>query len=227
MIEITVIDLAVRMAALKYGEQLTFFSTEEGDSYGAIRIKVFEADMVIINYYGGGCPYVIDTEWMPDKDVTPAILHGLNQYLGYCDVDRVYIHEPDYPRHDPAKLLSQQELIRRLEDDGGHDRALSHIREHYAETLGCDPIWRYPISLDSCNGGFLIPVTEGYLFIPYDEVDTEDYEILMLDKTRLMDEESCDYFVEELQSYGTALCQELQEICKELTARTRAEARHI
>lgn len=223
MTQITIENLAERMAALAYGEQLIFFATEEGDSYGAARMKLFEADMIVINYFGGGNPFIIDTEWAPSKDIVPCILHGLQQYQGYNNIGSFYINEPDYPRYDPEKLLSQQELIDMLEAWGGHDRALSHLREHYDNELGSDPIWRYPISLDTCNGGFLVPVKEGYLFIPYDEVDAEDYEILMLDKTCLMDAETCAYMARECQGYTDALCEELHKIGGELETRQTKE----
>ena len=223
MTKITIENLAERMAALAYGEQLIFFATEEGDSYGASRIKLFEADMIVINYFGGGNPFIIDTEWMPSKDIVPCILHGLQQYQGYNDIGGFYINEPDYPRYDPEKLLSQQALIGMLEEYGGHDRAMSHVREHYENELGCDPIWRYPISLDTCNGGFIVPVKEGYLFIPYYEVDAEDYEILMLDKTCLMDSETCEYMARECLAYTDALRDELRAIGNELASQQSKE----
>lgn len=223
MRKITIENLAERMAALASGEQLIFFATEEGDSYGAARLKLFEADMIIINYFGGGNPFVIDLEWTPGKDIVPCILHGLEQYQGYNDIGCFYINEPDSPRYDYNKLLSREALIRVLEEWGGHDRAMSHVREHYEGELGCDPIWRYPISLDTCNGGFLVPVKEGYLFIPYDEVDSEDYEILMLDEACLMDVESSVYMAGELQTYFGALSAELYEISRDLKIKNAKE----
>ncbi len=90
---ITVEALAAKAAKLIVGHQLTFYTEEDGDAYGIARIKHFDAEMLILNYYGGGCPYIIDLEWAQDTDLIPAILHGLKDYCEYHAIATIYMHK--------------------------------------------------------------------------------------------------------------------------------------
>lgn len=134
MISITLETLAERLAALAYGEQFIFFATEEGDSYGATRLNMFEADMIIINYFGGGNPFIIDTEWMPSKDVVPCILHGLMQYQGYNDIGSFYVNEPDDDLYVP-ETLPDHTLIPTQEEGDRHAQAMIDGRGYYLQQL--------------------------------------------------------------------------------------------
>ena len=81
---------------------------------------------------------------------------------------------------DPESLPTKDELIARLEDDGGTDRAFASVREEQYERYGNELVWRYPISEGCAAGGFILPVREGILWLPYDEMEKEEGEILML-----------------------------------------------
>lgn len=119
---------------------------------------------------------------------------------------------------DPSELPSRDELLSRLREDGGTDRALGHLREEQYEKYGNELDWRYPISEGMAAGGFVLPVREGILWIPYDEMEREEGEILLLDDAHLLDEDACEIMADDLRRYADGLCAMLKEasvICKE------------
>ena len=120
---------------------------------------------------------------------------------------------------DPATLPSKDDLLARIRADGETDRALADLREEQMETYQNELIWRYPISEGTAAGGFITPVREGILWIPYDEMDREEGEILLLDEACLLTEDACTAFEEDFRYYAAGLCSMLLEaaaICKQL-----------
>lgn len=83
----------------------------------------------------------------------------MNQYMGWP--------------WQPEKLLSKDELLEELKSGGETDRAMASIRHYEEEIAGQELMWWYPISLGSCAGAFIVPVKEGVLCVPYDEMDRE------------------------------------------------------
>ena len=112
---------------------------------------------------------------------------------------------------DPAKLPTKCELLDRIREAGGTDRALAFLREEQMETYHNELIWRYPISEASAAGGFVTPVREGILWIPYHEMDREEGEILLLQDACLLDADACSYMADDYQSYAEELCSMLRE----------------
>lgn len=120
---------------------------------------------------------------------------------------------------DPSKLPTMQELLDRLREDGGTDRSMAHIREEQMETYQNELVWRYPISEGSAAGGFVLPVREGILWIPYDEIEREDGEILLLQDAHLLSADDCSIMADDFQLYADGLCSMLREaeaICEQL-----------
>lgn len=120
---------------------------------------------------------------------------------------------------DPAKLPTKQELLTRLREGGGTDRALSDIREEQYELYNNELDWRYPISQGENAGGFVIPVREGILWIPYDEIERDEGEILLLDRSYLLSADDCHILADDYKFYADGLCAMLHEaeaICEQL-----------
>ena len=92
----------------------------------------------------------------------------------------------------PEELLTKDELIEMIRDGGGTDAALADLREQQHEKYGNELIWRFPISEGESAGGFIMPVREGILWIPYDEMEKETGEILLLDDAELLTEDACE-----------------------------------
>lgn len=111
----------------------------------------------------------------------------------------------------PDELPRMADLIQRLCADGATNNALSHIRDEQYEHFGMELIWRYPISEGESAGGFILPVQEGILWIPYDEVTREDGELLLLSDAHLLSEDACHFLCEDYESYAEGLCSMLRE----------------
>lgn len=112
---------------------------------------------------------------------------------------------------DPVGLPTKADLLRELRENGADDSALAIIREYQQNLFGMDYIWRYPISQGTAAGGFILPVREGILWIPYDEMLREDGELLLLEDAELLTAEACGYLEEDMHSYASALCDVLKE----------------
>ena len=76
-------------------------------------------------------------------------------------------------KFNPQNLMSKDELLEFLKDNGESDRALSRIRERQYDGFGNELIWRYPISDGKYLGTFIAAVKEGFVSIPYDTVSME------------------------------------------------------
>ncbi len=116
----------------------------------------------------------------------------------------------------PDELPTQQELLERL--DGGTDADLAKLREEHYAKYGVELIWRYPISEGASAGGFILPVREGILWIPYDTMMEDLGEVLILEDAQLLDAETCIAMADDFQSFANALCDVLREaaaICEE------------
>ena len=64
-------------------------------------------------------------------------------------------------------LCSKYELTKDLSQWGAFDSNLDTIRKQYMERFGCQLIWNYPFSGSMRGGGTIVPVQEGFLFLPY------------------------------------------------------------
>ena len=107
---------------------------------------------------------------------------------------------------DPNELPTMQELLTEIDDNGGTDAALSRLRDEQHEKYHNELIWRYPISQGDSAGGFVMPVREGILWIPYDEMEKETGEILRTGDATLLDEETCAQFCDDIRRYTDGLC---------------------
>jgi len=106
---------------------------------------------------------------------------------------------------DTQKLMSKSELLDFLRENGEDDRALSGIRAYYYNDFENELIWHYPISDGSHLGTFIVVVKEGFVSLPYDSVDREDGELLILDDAVVFDAESIDFFIDDWRSFSDNL----------------------
>lgn len=117
----------------------------------------------------------------------------------------------------PEELPTMEELIVEIDENGGTDAALAGLREKQYRQYCCELIWRYPISQGDSAGGFIMPVREGILWIPYDEIEKEAGEILRTGDAVLMDEAACAAYAEDFRHYADELCSALRQsacICR-------------
>ena len=111
----------------------------------------------------------------------------------------------------PDELPTMRETLDSLERDGGTDAALERLREEQQKKYRNDLIWRYPISQGDSAGGFILPVREGILWIPFDEMEKEAGEILLTNDAELLGEDACAILAEDLARYSQELFNVLQQ----------------
>lgn len=124
---------------------------------------------------------------------------------------------------DFSKLLSKDALLQYLEENGATDRTLADIRNRYESEFGNELMWRYPLSAGLHAGAFIIPVQEGFLSIPYDEIEAQEYELLILEGAGLMDEDEMTFFRNDLKSYTDAFCSAMDDAVSILLFRKQRE----
>lgn len=122
------------------------------------------------------------------------------------------------------KLMSMKDVLAMLKENGSTDRALSYIRERYMKDFGNELCWRYPISDGMHMGTFILVVEEGYLSIPYDSADEEDYEILIPEDAALHDVDSLTVFLQDWKSFADDLTNAMHEMCSIMEGGAHAEA---
>jgi hypothetical protein len=105
----------------------------------------------------------------------------------------------------PEHLFSRNELIDYLRENSASDRDLAKIREAYQNEFGNELVWRYPISEELHLGTFIIPVKEGFLSLPFNAVDPEDYELLEINDARMLDEDSLELFINDWNRFSDDL----------------------
>lgn len=112
---------------------------------------------------------------------------------------------------DPGKLLGKQEVIEHLNEYGAADRTLADFRDMYNDRFGDELIWLYPISEGDHLGGFLMPVQEGFLWLPYDSADKDDGELIVMEEVALLEAEELAALHDVFSSYSKALCDAIGE----------------
>lgn len=225
--EVSLDDLAERIVSLEIGESLTFYDAAENDSYGVTRQRCFDADVLIINYFGGGNPYIIDVERQHEY-AQAHVLDGLKRYCEESDIEAVYVDTKSsntaaeqYRGIDPDKLPDKTTVLKTLEEYENCDRGITHLREQYEESIGFDPIWREHLGDDWYSGALIMPVREGILYIPYDDVYASegDWEIFVTEKASLLDADSTEYMLKLTEDYMN----EYMVLLRHIVSRLREE----
>ena len=96
---INIREMAHILNRLACGETFDFYMNhnETTDSleeaYGLTRIKIFDADMIVLNYYGGGSPYIIDITSVDNQLQT--LQEGIKEYFDYVGGDCAYLKDED------------------------------------------------------------------------------------------------------------------------------------
>ena len=108
-------------------------------------------------------------------------------------------------RINPQELMSKDELLEFLRDNGEDDRAFSKIRDSHYEEYDNELIWRYPISDGAHLGTYIVPVKEGFISLPFDAVDKEDYELLELAGATMLDTAEMQTLIDYWRSFSDDL----------------------
>lgn len=114
----------------------------------------------------------------------------------------------------PEKLISKEELLALLRENGESDCALALLRERYQDEFGNELIWHYPISDGKHMGTFIAVVKEGIISLPYDCVDSEDYELLVLEDAAMFDGDAMQIFIDDWQSFSDDLLSAMKNMLR-------------
>ena len=74
------------------------------------------------------------------------------------------------------------------------------------------PGWRYPICDGIHAGAFILATKDGYLSLPYNSMDEEDYEILVLDDAVFHDPASLTTFLSNWEDFSADLTDAMREM---------------
>lgn len=117
-------------------------------------------------------------------------------------------------RLNPDTLMSAKEILTYLKDNDSTDRTLSDIRLRYYAAHGNELCWRYPICDGIHAGAFILATKDGYLSLPYNSMDEEDYEILVLDDAVFHDPASLTTFLSNWEDFSADLTDAMREMCR-------------
>jgi hypothetical protein len=115
---------------------------------------------------------------------------------------------------DPKRLMSMREVMDELQDNGEDYQALTGITNRYLDVYNNELAWHYPISDGRYTGAYLLCVQEGFLYLPYNAVHSEDYELFELVAARLVDADEIRYLADEWKSYSAALTGALEDMLR-------------
>lgn len=113
---------------------------------------------------------------------------------------------------EPEQLLTQREALDKLRESGSDYTALTWLTNKYFETFGSDLLWQYPLCDGENAGAFILPVREGFLYLPYNRMDVQKHELLDLDRAFLLDSDDVKTMRDEWQSYSGALAGALTDM---------------
>lgn len=132
-----------------------------------------------------------------NEDATPSDEKALLAYMG-LQLDR-------------EQLMSKEDLIAYLNENGMSDRGIGGLRELQYAQYNKEIIWRYPLCDGNALGGYIFPVKEGFLWIPYDEVESDRGELLVMEDAELLGADGLKSLREDFASYSADLCSALKE----------------
>ena len=102
-------------------------------------------------------------------------------------------------------LYRKDELMAILNKYGAFDSTLDKVRDTYTERFGNHLIWKYPFSDNMQGGGTIIPVQEGFVFLPYNCVNEREGARYQLHGAELLSAESIRTLQYECRTYVEGL----------------------
>ena len=164
------------------------------------------------------------TEFIKRLHLTPEIecqmLSSLDSdvELGTPDSDRESVLRYMDLEINKRDLYDRDELLGMLEKYGGFDSTLDKVRDAYTERFGNQLIWKYPFSDNMQGGGTVIPVQEGFLFLPYNCVYEREGSRYQLRGAELLSAENIRTLQNECRTYVKGLLSALGDMERAIPA---------
>lgn len=118
------------------------------------------------------------------------------QSLPDVDENLVFI---DSRMIDCSKLMTMEEFVEKLFDDGGSFTALTKLCEDNEIDFGTPLYWMHPYTDGLYNGCYFVLVQEGVLVLSYDAIDWEDHEVFERESARLCSADEMRSFAVEFR----------------------------
>lgn len=106
---------------------------------------------------------------------------------------------------EPLQLFSKARVLAFMHYNGASCETLDLIRDQYNHLFGVNLVWRYPIFDTVTDGGVMIPVREGFLWLPYDENGKELTEYYRTKNAHLLNQEAVQVLLRDLNAYADGL----------------------
>lgn len=119
---------------------------------------------------------------------------------------------------DVSQLMTQEAFLRKMRKQRPTDAALDSIRKLYEVRFGMDLVWRTPAMDEPLRSAVIIPVQEGFLWLPISPLSTAEEVTYDLNGMELLDEHSADVILREFNTYADGLITVLVDIKKSLKA---------
>lgn len=111
-----------------------------------------------------------------------------------------------------SDLYGRDELLGMLDKCGGCDSSLDKVCDTYTERFGNQLIWKYPFSDNMQGGGVIVPVQEGFLFLPYHCVYEQAGAQYQLRSAELLSTENIRTLQNECRAYVRGLLSALDDM---------------
>lgn len=116
-----------------------------------------------------------------------------------------------------SKLLSKAEVLSRLKKEGAKYGSLAKIRQEYLRRFGKELAWQYSVMDGTDMGAVILPVQEGFLWIPISSVVSGKQRGYRLNAVELLDTGKIRRLLEEQQAYNRDLQRVFTEIKSAIT----------
>ena len=111
-----------------------------------------------------------------------------------------------------SSLYRKDELTAVLDRYGAFDSTLDKVRDTYTERFGSQLIWKYPFSENMQGGGTVVPLQEGFLFLPYECVYEHGGARYQLRSAELLSSENIRILQNECRAYVEGLLAALEDM---------------
>lgn len=150
--------------------------------------------------------HVLKLEWKQEF-ITEDALWLLGDWpepvcLPEADEDLIFI---DSRVIDCSKLMTKDDFVEALFEDGGTFTALTDLCERNQKSFGTPLYWMHPYTDGLHNGCYFVLVMEGVLVVSYDAIDWEEHEVFERESARLCGFEEMQNFAWDYQKQTTEM----------------------
>jgi len=111
---------------------------------------------------------------------------------------------------DKSKLMTKDYVVDYLQ--GANYSDLQDLRNIYEKAFGLELVWNYQCCDDYFPGFYLMPVQEGFLAIPYNSVETDEFEQIVADNIELLSADELQFRLDRWKAYAEGLMGAMEDM---------------